>query len=53
MGYYQASEQIGDLSLAPVGERVAETIKKDFSLAVAFVVRLSFCCALEKPLSGS
>ena len=39
VGYYQASDQGGDTALAPVGERVCESIKKEFPLAVAFVVR--------------
>ncbi|KAI5122254.1 hypothetical protein M0805_007119 [Coniferiporia weirii] len=38
VGYYQASEYLDDTALAPVGEKVAETIKKSFSQAVAFVV---------------
>ncbi|KAJ7069647.1 hypothetical protein C8F01DRAFT_1207243 [Mycena amicta] len=38
VGYYQACERIDDVSLAPVGERVAGKLKEGFKNAVAFVV---------------
>jgi len=38
VGYYQACERIDDTALAPVGERVAEQIRSQFSDAIAFVV---------------
>lgn len=41
VGYYQASERVDETSLAPVGERVAETLKAKFPDAIAFVVRYS------------
>lgn len=43
VGYYQASERVDDTTLAPVGERVAGTVKQGFSKAIAFVVRLRLC----------
>lgn len=42
VGYYQASERGDDLTLAPVGERVAETIRQGFPNAVTFVVSFFF-----------
>lgn len=39
VGYYQASDRIDDVVLAPVGERVAERLREGFPQAVAFVVR--------------
>ena len=39
VAYYQASENVNDTSLAPVGEKVAESIRKSFTNAIAFVVR--------------
>ncbi|KJA20109.1 hypothetical protein HYPSUDRAFT_43462 [Hypholoma sublateritium FD-334 SS-4] len=38
VGYYQASERVDEMSLAPVGERVAETLKAKFPDAIAFVI---------------
>lgn len=38
VGYYQACERLDDLSLAPVGEKVAGKIREQFKDAVAFVV---------------
>jgi len=38
VGYYQASGDLDDTSLAPAGERVADALKAGFSQAVAFVV---------------
>ncbi|KAG6335560.1 hypothetical protein ID866_3523 [Astraeus odoratus] len=38
VGYYQASERIGDTALAPVGERVAQQIHNQFKDAIAFVI---------------
>ncbi|OAX38768.1 Metallo-dependent hydrolase [Rhizopogon vinicolor AM-OR11-026] len=38
VGYYQASEKLDDTALAPVGERVAQKIRDQFSDAVAFVI---------------
>ncbi|KAF9474161.1 UPF0172-domain-containing protein [Pholiota conissans] len=38
VGYYQASERVDDTSLAPVGERVAGSIRAKFDDAVAFVI---------------
>ena len=40
VGYYQASEFLNDVALAPVGEKIAEAVRKSFGKAVAFVVRL-------------
>ncbi|KAL4073081.1 hypothetical protein V8B97DRAFT_1869328 [Scleroderma yunnanense] len=38
VGYYQASERLDDTALAPVGERVAQQIRGQFSDAIAFVI---------------
>ncbi|TDL23412.1 UPF0172-domain-containing protein [Rickenella mellea] len=38
VGYYQASERVDDTTLVPVGERVAEAVRKSFPQTVAFVV---------------
>lgn len=38
VGYYQACERLDDTALAPVGEKVAGTIRSGFKDAVAFVV---------------
>ncbi|KAF5315067.1 hypothetical protein D9619_007432 [Psilocybe cf. subviscida] len=38
VGYYQASERLDDTALAPVGERVASTVKASFPQAIAFVI---------------
>ncbi|KAG9315756.1 hypothetical protein JVU11DRAFT_3405 [Chiua virens] len=38
VGYYQACERIDDTALTPVGERVAEQIRSQFSDAIAFVI---------------
>ncbi|KAH7885262.1 hypothetical protein F5I97DRAFT_1937511 [Phlebopus sp. FC_14] len=38
VGYYQACERLDDTALAPVGERVAQRIKDQFSDAIAFVI---------------
>ncbi|KIJ62582.1 hypothetical protein HYDPIDRAFT_176400 [Hydnomerulius pinastri MD-312] len=38
VGYYQACERIDDAALAPVGERVAQQIRSQFSDAIAFVI---------------
>ncbi|KAF8174266.1 hypothetical protein BJ912DRAFT_990623 [Pholiota molesta] len=38
VGYYQASERVDDTSLAPVGERVAGSVKAKFEDAIAFVI---------------
>ena len=44
VGYYQASEHANDTTLVPVGERIAELIKKTFPNAVAFVVSKTRPC---------
>ncbi|KAH8113065.1 hypothetical protein DFH11DRAFT_1857281 [Phellopilus nigrolimitatus] len=49
-GYYQATENLDDTALAPVGEKVAETIKRTFPQAVAFVVDGSRLAAGEPAL---
>ncbi|KAF8842186.1 UPF0172-domain-containing protein [Paxillus ammoniavirescens] len=38
VGYYQACERIDDTALAPVGERVVEQLRTQFSDAIAFVI---------------
>ncbi|KAF9221614.1 Metallo-dependent hydrolase [Gyrodon lividus] len=38
VGYYQACERIDDTALTPVGERVAEQLRSQFSDAIAFVI---------------
>jgi len=38
VGYYQASERLDDISLYPVGERVATMIRENFPNAVALVL---------------
>jgi len=38
VGYYQACQRLDDTALAPVGEKVAETIRAKFTDAIAFVI---------------
>ena len=38
VAYYQSSDYPNDVALVPVGEKVAETIRKHFENVVAFVV---------------
>ncbi|EPQ54571.1 UPF0172-domain-containing protein [Gloeophyllum trabeum ATCC 11539] len=38
VGYYQASERVGEVALAPVGERMASKISEAFPEAIALVV---------------
>ncbi|KIK81424.1 hypothetical protein PAXRUDRAFT_832875 [Paxillus rubicundulus Ve08.2h10] len=38
VGYYQACERIDDTALAPVGERVVEQLRTQFSDVIAFVI---------------
>ncbi|EJD00464.1 UPF0172-domain-containing protein, partial [Fomitiporia mediterranea MF3/22] len=49
-GFYQVSEHITDTTLTAVGEKVADTIRKGFPNAVAFVVDGSKLAAGEPAL---